>query len=874
VLILEDEAADAGLVVDELERSGFEVSWTRIDREEDFLRELERSPDLVLADYSVPGLDWSRALERSQAADIPFVTVSGTIGEEAAAATIRMGAADYVSKSRLARLGPAVRGAIELHGLRRAQREDRLALISSEHRYSGLFENAIDAILIADDHGRYIEANPAAAALTGYTRAELVEMRVWDLMSEPQLEPGPDPWPRFSEHVSRSGDFAIVRKDGTVVEVECRAAPGVPPGVHVCWMHDISERRRAERALADSEERFRKLAEDAQDLVYRYRLLPSRGFEYVSPSALVMTGHTAEEFYADPELGWRIVHPDDQSVAESLVSPEGGFGDPVFLRWIRADGSHLWTEQRVTPVYDDAGTLIALQGYARDVTDRIAAAVALQESEERFRQLADNVEQIFWLLQVDGEGEPQFVYVNSAFERIVGRPTEDLCRDGSVWRRSVHPDDLERALEARTRAFDGPNELEYRIVRPDGAVRWLRDRAFPVRDGEGRTIRIAGIAEDVTERKEADASHEAGLRREQELAADVRLLLESTGEGIFGLDEQRRCTFINGAGARLLGYEPEELLGMDMHAAIHHSRQDGAPYGFEECPITSALRNGEGCRIDDEVFWTQDGRPVPVEYASSPVVGDGRPAGAVVTFFDVTERRRAEDQQRQSHELLRKGDAERRELLTRLVSAQEEERQRVAADIHDDSVQVMTAVGLRLQMLRGSLAPAQAEQIGKLEETVRTSIARLRTLLFELRPRSLDTDGIPTALANYLDQTLAESGLEHRLVDRLGREPDTETRVILYRITQEAVTNVRKHAQASLVEVVLEAREGGVSVTVTDDGRGMDAEQEQRSGLPGHLGLVAMRQRAEAAGGWMRIESSPDRGTSVQFWLPLRDAVA
>ncbi|MBI4260279.1 MAG: sensor histidine kinase [Actinobacteria bacterium] len=211
---------------------------------------------------------------------------------------------------------------------------------------------------------------------------------------------------------------------------------------------------------------------------------------------------------------------------------------------------------------------------------------------------------------------------------------------------------------------------------------------------------------------------------------------------------------------------------------------------------------------------------------------------------------------------------DRGRMLSRLVEAQEVERQRIASDIHDDSIQAVAAVGLRLGMLRRRLDdPGALAVLDDLQSTLEAAIARLRTLLFDLRPPSLDQEGLAASLRLSLERSFDGAGTAHELVDRLAEEPPTDARVNLYRICQEALANVRKHAAAARVEVVLEERDRGYVVRIRDDGRGFDPSA---SGLmaPGHLGLVSMRERAEAAGGWIRIDSRPGSGTTVEVWLP------
>jgi signal transduction histidine kinase len=208
-----------------------------------------------------------------------------------------------------------------------------------------------------------------------------------------------------------------------------------------------------------------------------------------------------------------------------------------------------------------------------------------------------------------------------------------------------------------------------------------------------------------------------------------------------------------------------------------------------------------------------------------------------------------------------------RALLAHLVDAGEEERGRIANAIHDDSIQAITAAGMRLQILRRNLDdPEQLRLLEELEKTIQLSITRLRHLLFELHPPALDTEGLSAALELYLRETRAEGVTSHSLEDNLTVQPPPQVRTILYRIVQEILANVRKHANAANATIVLDQRHYGFRVRVSDDGIGF--VPEELAPVPGHLGLGAMRDRAALAGGWLRIDSAPGRGTTVEVWIP------
>jgi signal transduction histidine kinase len=236
--------------------------------------------------------------------------------------------------------------------------------------------------------------------------------------------------------------------------------------------------------------------------------------------------------------------------------------------------------------------------------------------------------------------------------------------------------------------------------------------------------------------------------------------------------------------------------------------------------------------------------------------------------FDREQLRLLNDKLVEKVQELESAHAERRKLVGQLINAHEEERKRIVEDLHDDPVQAVVALRMRLETLAARTSqPELARELNGLRQDAAAAAERLRRLLFEIQPVELDRRGVAVALRVCLEQASAETGLAYELDDRTSRPPPQAVRTLLYRVGREALANVRKHAQASRVEVQLDDDTDGFSLNVRDDGNGFDAEHGLRV-RPGHLGLAAMREQVEITGGRLKLESRQGTGTALQVWLP------
>lgn len=375
-------------------------------------------------------------------------------------------------------------------------------------------------------------------------------------------------------------------------------------------------------------------------------------------------------------------------------------------------------------------------------------------------------------------------------------------------------------------------------------------------------------------------SHHAAWRRQLEL------ILESTGEGIYGIDLRGRCIFINEAGAAMLGYTPDEVFGRSMHYLIHHSHADETLMPVHECRIYKAFQEGRGIRVDDEVLWRREGRSFPAEYASYPIRDGNAVVGAVVTFNDITERKRTQRLLQEAHDQLERRVRERtaelttahdnlrqshqslRRLSAHLNTVREEERRHIARDIHDELGASLTALQLEMNWLRQRLGDdaMMRDKLDGMLEIGSHAMQAVRRILNDLRPGVLDHLGLWAALETLLLDFQKRSGLDchYRCTPeiercRLGRDAE----IALYRIVQEVLTNVSRHARATQVRLEARADHRDLLLSIADDGLGMQVPQQ-----PTSFGLLGMRERTLALGGTLDIDSHPGAGTRIVLRLP------
>jgi PAS domain S-box-containing protein len=360
---------------------------------------------------------------------------------------------------------------------------------------------------------------------------------------------------------------------------------------------------------------------------------------------------------------------------------------------------------------------------------------------------------------------------------------------------------------------------------------------------------VVAMVEDITAKR---AAEEAVRDSEDKL----RLLLDSTAEAIYGIDLENRCTFCNPACVRTLGYARiDQVLGKNMHDLLHHSRADGTLFPVEECRVHRVIQTGEGVHAEDEVVWRANGTSFPVECWSYPQRRGQQVVGAVVAFFDITERKLAE--------------ATLASVSRKLIEAQEQERTRIGRDLHDDIGQRLSLLAIELQQLHENsvILPEVRSRMGELHKQISEIARDIQSLSHELHSAKLQYLGIATALRGFCkefgDQQKVEINFSsHDLPSPLS--PDIS--LCLFRVLQEALHNSAKHSGVRHFEVRFWGTSDEIHLTIKDSGAGFDREAAKESR---GLGLISMEERLKLVKGTLSIESQLRRGTTIHARIPL-----
>jgi PAS domain S-box-containing protein len=421
---------------------------------------------------------------------------------------------------------------------------------------------------------------------------------------------------------------------------------------------------------------------------------------------------------------------------------------------------------------------------------------------------------------------------------------------------------VKRQIEFRTAALEKTNEsLQAEITRLKRIEKELKIQ-LQERSGEVARANEALLAQ-TSERARAEESLREREAQQIQTSEFNYAVMANMGEGLYTLDTRGLATYINPAAERLFGWSSAELIGRKMHDVMHYRRPDGRPFPVDECPGLRVLQIGTILSDHEDVFIRKDGTFFPVVCSSSPIRSDdGGIVGVVVVFRDMTA-------QKQTEESLRRSREELRALAARLQTAQEAERSFLAREIHDELSGSLTALKMDLSLLPDRVAKGHKlflEKLASMSGVIDSTLTRVHTIVTELRPIVLDKFGLVAAIDWLASEFQDRSGITcevHLPVEEISLDADRSTAV--FRILQEALTNVARHAHATKVVVDLSSEAGNLILTVRDNGKGIT---EQAIHAHNSIGFLGMRERALSFGGKAEVTRAPEGGTLVSVKIP------
>ncbi len=849
VLLVEDSENDAMLLLRELRRGGYKpLSSQRVYTPED-MEEALRAADardepfqVVISDYYMPRFSAPDALRllRELGYDVPFIVVSGKIGEDAAVETMKAGANDYLTKENMSRLCPAIERELREVEVRRERERAEKALGRSEDRFRRLVEQIpavtyVQEPIDSDTPKAITYMSPQYEAMLGYpAETEMLDEEHWlrvlhpddrerVLAEELRTDETGEPYRIEYRMIARGGRVVWVRDEATLVKDG--------NGNSLYWLgvqYDITEQKRTEEEFRKSEERFRATFEqaavgivqvglDGAWLRFNDKFCDIVGYEREELGAVsVFELLSPEDFERDFDRGVRMLAGElSDYTEEKLIVGKGG--------------RRVWINLTVSLVHDDSGEPRYFIAVAEEIGKRKQAEEErqrtqeqLRQSEERFKVLAQEVVEGI-VLSENG----RIIDANRSLTEMFGYDLGELVgKDAIVLTPPEHREMVRRRIsDEDTRPYESMG------LKRDGTVFpiEIRPRHLPY---SGRRIRVTSVI-DLTERKH----QEEALRQSEAL---YRTVVEQAEENIFLVDaKSRRVLDANDALLRSLGYTDDELQEMTLYDIVAHDQKS------IDLNIGRIMEEGHRS-LGERQYRRKDGSLADVEVNVSAVPYNGERAMCVVAH-DVTQRKRAERM---------------------LEEIREAERNRLARELHDSTLQDIVYALQEIQVMQVVSGDDRDQALEDTADALKRSVEGLRGAIFELRLKETLDRSLVSSLENLVDlnrrmargryelDLVVEDDFPARLPGKTGQE--------LTRLVQEALTNVRRHAEARHVRVELGLDGGLAYVEVSDDGRGFDAEMAG----PG-IGRQSMRHRALELGGEFDLESVPGEGTRVRFSIPV-----
>ena len=718
-------------------------------------------------------------------------------------------------------------------------------LRKSEEKFLKLFRGSPVAVALSSvKDGRFIEVNNTFERFFGYRHEEVIGSKVSDIgiWVDPSQREGLTKR-LLSEGSVRDLELRFRTKNGDILTCLV-SAEQIEVGSEHCILSvtsDITERKLAEEALRTSEERFRLAA------------LAGRMFAYEWDAAtdeITRSGDFAHILGSDEPLettGQQIlgrIHPDERErvvTAVAALSPENPHLQ-ISYRMARRDGTFIWVERNSLAHFDEQGRMLRLVGMVADITERKLAEDAIRESEVRYRRIVETANEGVWLL----DSKLHSSYVNRQMAEMLG------YAPGEMIGRSVldfyFPEDVERKKQLLSRRQQGRREqLDERLRRKDGSELWVRIAATPVFNDNGEFDGALAMMSDITERKLAEEALQESEKRFRLVANTAPVMIWMSG-----LD--KKPTYFNQLWLDFTGLSETELqngLAGVVHPEDYPQCHDIYCRGFDQ--RQPFRKEGRLRRHDGQYRWMLD-IGVPRFHK------DGSFAGYIGSCIDVTDHKLAEE--------ALSG------ISRKLIAAQEQERTRIARELHDDISQRMALLSVLLEGLKQDLRGSDVQvsrRINEAQACVSDLASDIQALSHRLHSSKLEYLGLGAAAEGFCKELSAGQNVEIAFQSQgIPKNLPQEISLCIFRVLQEALQNALKYSGARRFEVSLAGAVNEIELTVHDSGVGFDPEKA--IGGQG-IGLTGMKERLKIVQGHLAIDSKLQGGTTIHARVPLSPKV-
>lgn len=712
-------------------------------------------------------------------------------------------------------------------------------LRESEERFRLTFEYSLFAMALVDVKGTVLTTNPKFREMFGYSDEDLASMRFIELTHPDDVEAGKqkfkdledgkiDSYIREKRYITKSGQLLHGRLCVSMVR-----DPDGKSLYGVSMIEDITKQKRAAEALRESEENFRLLVTHSPDVIMK---LDRQG-------KIVFMNYTVTDYKVEQALGTYIESyfpPEDAARYRQAIKEVFETQEARSLE-VCSNNSKIDWYARLIPI-KRKGLVETVMVISTDISERKRKDEAIRASERRLRALVGSIDEI--VFEFDRNGT--YLNIWTADEHLLARPAHELLgkRASEVLGEKFTRPFLEifrRVLKT------GKSEAVEYSMNIQGRQYWFLGRINPIPSENGPPETVSLLTRDITER-----------RRAEEAARFTKFALDHSSEAAFWMGQDGQFIYVNDAACRSLGFKHDELLSKYVYEIEPNLQADGWPERWQAVKQKKSL-------IFESEHRTRKGQIFPVEIKANYLSFKGE--DYICAFArDITERKRAEEALQNKSEQLRN-------LSSHLQSLREEERTRIAREIHDECGQSLTALKMDLSVLEKRLPKTNEkieETIASMSHLIDSMMVTIQQVTAELRPGILDDFGLSAAIEWQSETFQKRTGIKCNLSLRPYEvKLDRDLSTMIFRIFQEALTNVVRHAHATQVDVCLCKEPGHLTLTIKDNGIGI---KEHQISDTHSYGLIGMRERVHPWGGQVEIKGSADVGTSVTLNLPLDDS--